>query len=347
MLDVLGSIVGSVLGMEQAEDQNQTLRENAQTAANAAFPWKDWREQNLLPRIVEHLKKQQQGDEQLGMITNEFMPLFQRIQQTAANPNISRLRDISLNALTDDIDNPARNPRFADSERYAGIMRQLVENPGSFIRTPYGEAMMKQGLDDVESKASARGLLGSSDYLDQLQEKARDIGKKDYFDFLTTLGGMQTNRYNQFGQDFARDLQGFNAGNDAITNAYRGPMAQLNALTELGKLLANQKATWAQDLNAMTSTAGLTQGSPAHAAQAYQSAGNMALGNTANAQGQLSRSLTNGLQSLYQNYQNQQEAKRQDMQEQWEGAGKYNTFDLADTAARSEAKADAMRYAWD
>lgn len=113
---------------------------------------------------------------------------------------------------------------------------QLLNSPGSYQQSPGYQYAMDQAMNQVQSGASAKGMLESGSVIKSMQQTASGLAQQDY--------GNWWNRQNQLYGDYQNRLQGLAGGPtgsaDAMTAGANSAQANLQTGSNLGSLFGNQ-----------------------------------------------------------------------------------------------------------
>jgi len=108
---------------------------------------------------------------------------------------------------------------------------------GQYQTSPYAKFQMQQGQNAANNAASASGMIGSTPFMQENQNYARNIASQDQNQWLQNVLGVNT----QYGQGQQNLMTGGQNSANALTNMY-GTMGQ-----QIGEAAYGQKAGQQQD----------------------------------------------------------------------------------------------------
>lgn len=124
---------------------------------------------------------------------------------------------------------------------------QSQSNPSEFINnlmgqyqeSPYAKYLQQQSMRAGQNAASASGLMGSTPFMQQMQENARNISSQDMNQWLQNVLGINT----QYGQGQQNLMTGGQAAANSLTGLYN-QMGQNMGEAAYGKEGGNQQDFW-------------------------------------------------------------------------------------------------------
>ena len=271
---IIPAAISAISSMSAADKQASAARESGQMSAEAANPYLDWQKGNIIPAIDSILGKGQIGEEELKkMLKEQYPQLLEQFGGLASQQEPARrLRDIGINTLSDAIDSPMKDKQYADSEKYAALMDNMIRDPNQFyMNSPQAAASLRSGQQMLERTAAAKGRLGSGGFMADLQKLGQDNFAGGYSQQLKTLSDLSNQRRSQYQLDMTNSRDALIAGMSAMKSPTEDLSTRLKTLSDMSTIPMNSNKLTNDRLGVLTQMLGL--GSNASASQALLAGG--------------------------------------------------------------------------